>query len=238
MTKRLLLHKYEPKYLDDFEQKDIVGLLKKFIEIDLIKILFVSKQSNGKTTFIKAIINEYYKGETEHVLFINNVKEYGVSYYKNEVKHFCKTPSTMKKMIVLDDFDYMNEQNQQIFKNIIEKFNLHYIISCTNPQKVLLNIQSLMNIIEIKKMPRDKMMNIYNKIKTEEELVISEEVENYMVDTNINQMINNMEKYLLMDTPITLEIAKQSSSDIKTSIFQNYLNELENKNLTGCIEIF
>jgi len=237
-TQRLLLHKYEPKCLDDFEQKYIVTLLKKFIEIDIIKILFVSKQSNGKTTFIKAIINEYYKGETEHVLFINNVKEYGVSYYKNEVKHFCKTPSTRKKMIVLDDFDYMNEQNQQIFKNIIEKFNLHYIISCSNPQKVLLNIQSLMNIIEIKKMPRKNMLNIYNRIKMEEDLDICEEVENYIIDTNVNQMINNMEKYILMDTKITLEIAKQSSSDIKASIFENYLHELENKNLNACIEIF
>lgn len=237
-TQRLLLHKYEPKYLDDFEQKDIVEILKKFIEIDIIKILFVSKQSNGKTTFIKAIINEYYKGETEHVLFINNVKEYGVSYYKNEVKHFCKTPSSRKKMIVLDDFDYMNEQNQQIFKNIIEKFNLHYIISCSNPQKVLLNIQSLMNIIEIKKMPRENMLNIYNRIKMEEDLDICEEVENYIIETNVNQMINNMEKYILMDTKITLEIAKQSSSDIKASIFENYLHELKNKNLNACIEIF
>jgi len=237
-TQRLLLHKYEPKCLDDFEQKDIVTLLKKFIEIDIIKILFVSKQSNGKTTFIKAIINEYYKGETEHVLFINNVKEYGVSYYKNEVKHFCKTPSSRKKMIVLDDFDYMNEQNQQIFKNIIEKFNLHYIISCSNPQKVLLNIQSLMNIIEIKKMPRENMLNIYNRIKMEEDLDICEEVENYIIDTNVNQMINNMEKYILMDTKITLEIAKQSSSDIKASIFENYLHELKNKNLNACIAIF
>lgn len=237
-TQRLLLHKYEPRRLDDFEQNDIVQILKKFIEIDMINILFVSKQSNGKTTFIKAIINEYYKGETEHILFINNVKDHGVSYYKNEVKHFCKSPSSRKKMIVLDDFDYMSEQNQQIFKNIIEKFNLHYIISCSNPQKVLLNIQSLMNIIEIKKMPQENMLNIYNKIKTSEKIDICEEVDNYITDTNVNQMINNLEKYYLMDTKITLDIAKQSSSDIKPSIFQNYLTELKNKNLNKCIEIF
>jgi predicted AAA+ superfamily ATPase len=73
--KPLLLHKYAPLHLDDFEQAN--AILKEFIEFDIIKILFTSKQSNGKTSLIKAVINEYYKDADrykENILFINNIK--------------------------------------------------------------------------------------------------------------------------------------------------------------------
>lgn len=239
--KPLLLHKYSPKQLDDFEQNS--GILKKFVESDIIKILFTSKQSNGKTSILRATINEYYKDldkYRDNILSINNIKEYGVTYYKTEVKHFCKTPSLndKKKMIVLDDFDYISEQNQQIFKNIIESFpNIHYLLSCSNPQKVSLNIQSLLHIVEVKKISHEGLTNIFNTIRYGENLVIDEDAEKYVVDSNINQMINNLEKYKLLKMNITLDIVKQISTDIKSSIFQEYIEKMEEGNLHDAIEI-
>ena len=229
MVKELLLYKYEPKYLDDFEENEnITSILKSFIKIDIIRILFVSRQSNGKSSYIKAIINEYYKGNTQDILYINNLKDYGISFYKNDVQHFCKTPSpTTKKMIVLDDFDFMNEQCQQIFKNIMEKYtNIHFLLSCSNPQKIILGIQSLMHIIEIKKLQPEKMLNIFNKIKKEEEIIIGDIELN-----NVKQMINTMEKYMLLNIETNIECSLKP-------IFQSYLNELKNKNITKCIDIF
>jgi len=239
--KPLLLHKYAPERLCDFEQNS--KILKDFIDSDIIKILFTSKQSNGKTSLIKAVINEYYTDidkYKENILFINNIKDYGVAYYKTDVKHFCKTPSLndKKKMIVLDDFDYITDQNQQIFKNIIECFpNIHFLLSCSNPQKVSLTIQSLLHIVEVKKISRDGLYKIYNNIKTNEELVIDKEAEEYIIDSNINQMINNMEKYKLLKMDITLNIVKQISSDIKQSVFREYIEELKKGNLHNAIII-
>jgi DNA polymerase III delta prime subunit len=139
----------------------------------------------------------------------------------------------------LDDFDFMNEQNQQIFKSIIEKFpNIHFLMSCSIPQKIITGIQSMMHIIEIKKISIDKMKNIFEKIKISENIDIDEKTENYIIDQNINQMINSMEKYLLLDIKITKEIAIQCSTNIKDSIFELYLKEFENKNIKKCIEIF
>lgn len=245
MNVTTLLHKYKPKYLDDFEENENINdILKSFIRLDTIRILFVSKHSNGKTSYINAIINEYFKNidnYSDNILYINNLKEYGISFYKNEVVHFCKTPPIIskKKIIVLDDFDFMNEQNQQIFKSIIEKFpNIHFLMSCSMPQKIILGIQSLMNIIEIKKLNNDKMLNIFNKIKKNENLVIDAKIEKYIIEKNINQMINSMEKYLLLDMDMTLDIAEQISTNINNSIFITYLKELENKNIKKCIEIF
>jgi DNA polymerase III delta prime subunit len=244
MTKTLL-HKYKPNYLDDFEDNEnITDVLKTFISLDIIRILFISKQSNGKTSYINAIINEYYKdveNYTDNVLCINSVKDYGMSFYKNELVHFCKTPSFIckKKMIVLDDFDFISEQNQHIFKNIIENFpNIHFLLSGSTPQKIITSIQSMLHIIEIKKITPEKMMNIFNKIKTNEGIDIDENVEKNIIEkSNINQMINTLEKCLLLKMKITEDVAANFST-IKNSLFITYLKEVENQNLSKGIEIF
>lgn len=235
----LLINKYYPKTLDDFVDTDLSSLLKEFIKMNIIKILFISKESNGKTAFINAIINYYY-GKSDNVLVINNIKEYGINYFKNEVIQFCRSPSltSKKKMIVLDDFDSLNETNQQIFKNIIETYDINYILSCSTPQKLTESIQSMLHVIEIKQMLPHQLNIIYDKIKSEEKLVIDEETKSYLVNfLNIKQIINNMEKFKLINIPITLNLAKELSSDIHPQIFQKYIDEISNKNLNGCIKI-
>ena len=237
----LLIHKYYPKTLDDFVDPQIPTLIKEFIKVNTLKLLFISKQSNGKTAFINAIIRDYYGKVTSDVLIINNIKEYGISYFKNEVIQFCRSPSftNKKKMIVLDDFDCLNDNNQYIFKNIIETYDINYILSCSSPQKILESIQSMLYVIEIKKITSQKISIIYDEIKSKEALIIDEETKNYIVNfLSIKQMINNMEKYKLLNIPITIEMAKELSSTIHPQIFQRYIEELENKNLNGCIKIF
>jgi DNA polymerase III delta prime subunit len=237
----LLIHKYYPKTLDDFVDPQIPTLIKEFININTLKLLFISKQSDGKTAFVNAIIHDYYGKITGDVLVINNIKEYGVSYFKNEVIQFCRSPSftNKKKMIVLDDFDYLNDSNQYIFKNIIETYDINYILTCSSPQKILESIQSMLYVIEIKKITHEKIGIIYDKIKTIEGLTIDEETKDYIVNfLTIKQMINNMEKYKLLNIPITIDIAKELSSVIHPQLFQQYIAEIENKNLIGCINIF
>lgn len=235
----LLINKYYPKTLDDFVDVELSSLIKEFIKINTIKILFISKQSNGKTAFINAIINDYY-GKSDNVLSINNIKEYGINFFKNEVIQFCRSPSltNKKKMIVLDDFDSLNETNQQIFKNIIETYDINYILSCSTPQKLTESIQSMLHVIEIKEMTNENMNIIYDKIKKDEELDIDDETKTYLVNfLNIKQIINNMEKFKLLNTPITIDIAKNLSSDIHPQIFKNYIDNVEKKNLHECIKI-
>jgi len=66
-------------------------------------------------------LREYYNMDRipmDNVLYINNLHEQGISYYRSEVKTFCQTPSSVsgkKKFIVLDDIDIINEQVNKYF---------------------------------------------------------------------------------------------------------------------------
>ena len=139
---KLFIHKFQAMYFDDFEiNDDLINVLKMFIEMNSLNLLLVGGIASGKTSLLNAIIREYYKGYSpkeysENVLCINNLKEQGIGFYRNEVKTFCQTCSKIKnkkKIIFLDDIDLINEQSQQCFRNCIDKFskNVHFISSCT-----------------------------------------------------------------------------------------------------------
>ena len=154
------------------------------ITIDSLNMLLIGDLGCGKTSLINAIIHDYYSdikcGELNNhennyknnILTINTLKEQGILYYRNEVKNFCQTKSSIygkKKIILLDDFDHINEQSQQIFRSYIDKYssNVHFIASCNQSQKVIDSIQSRLNIIKIKPLTNENISKIINKISAQ-----------------------------------------------------------------------
>ena len=60
----------------------------------------IGNHCTGKTTILNTIINEYYFNIDQqlihdNLLHINNLQEQGISYYRQEVKTFCQTPSSI-----------------------------------------------------------------------------------------------------------------------------------------------
>ena len=91
---RLFVYKYQPLYFDDFgKSNDVISTLKSLICIDYLNILLVGDMASGKTSLLNALIREYYVGYNpkdyeDNVLYINNLKEQGINYYRTDVKTF------------------------------------------------------------------------------------------------------------------------------------------------------
>ena len=249
---KLFIHKYQPIYFTDFEiDQNIVEILNTLIEIDNLNILIIGDMGSGKTSLMNAIILEYYKGNhqtaiQENILHINSLKEQGINYYRNDVKTFCQTTSTIykkKKIIVLDDIDFINEQSQQVFRNCIDKFshNVHFICTTTNRQKVIESLQSRLLTIKIKSLQKEKLHTIMTKIMTTENIQMSLDVQYFILDICNNTakiLINYMEKCKLLNTEITMDIAKSICTNISFSIFQEYTENVKKNDLPTAIKIF
>ena len=248
---RLFIHKYQPLYLKEFGQdNEVVKILKTLILIDNLNILLIGDMASGKTSFLNAIIREYYNGYTykdydENILYINSLKEQGINYYRTDVKTFCQTCSNIKnkkKIIVLDDIDLINEQSQQVFRNCIDKYshNVHFISSCSNIQKVIESLQSRFTIIKIKQLKRENLINIINNIKLSENIEIVEDAQNFIINISNNTvkiLINYMEKFKLLNEKITLNLAIQLCSNISFFIFEEYTTLILNKKLKEAINL-
>ena len=251
MNQQLLLHKYQPLYFKDFESDDeTIDILTTMININNLNILFIGDIGSGKTTYLNATIKEYYKDYSptqyqDNLLYINSLKEQGINYYRNDVKTFCQTCSTIKnkkKIIVLDDIDVINEQSQQVFRNCIDKYsnNVSFIATCSNSQKVIESLQSRLSIIKIHSLSKTSLHNIMTKIMLNENISITNEAQDFILNissSNTKNMINYMEKIKLLNMSIDIELANNICTNISFFIFEDYTTLLKKNDITNAIKI-
>lgn len=244
--------KYKPYFISDFYlEKAHLTVLKALNELDDLNLLIVGNSCSGKTSLIYAIIREYYgMNETAvfpeyNIMFINNLKEQGIQYFRTEMKTFCQSKSNIpgkKKIIVVDDIDIINEQSQQVFRNYIDKYskNVHFISVCTNIQKVNESLQSRLHILKINQVNREKLETTMNKIIEKEQLQIDNEAKEFVLnisDNSIRVLINHLEKIYILGQPIDMGLAHKLCSNISYVQFDNYIRKLKARDLKGAIAI-
>ena len=248
---KLFVNKYQPLIFNDFGiDEEIIKILKTLIVMDNLNILLIGDVASGKTSLLNSLIREYYIGHNpkeyeDNIMYINNLKEQGINYYRNDVKTFCQTCSAIKgkkKFVVLDDIDLINEQSQQVFRNCIDKFshNVHFISSCSNIQKVIESIQSRLTIIKIKPLQKEQLFKIIGKIKACENISMDNEAEEFIVNISnktVKILINYMEKFKLVNEHITFNLAVKLCSNISFITFEDYTNLIKNKKINESIKL-
>tara|TARA_X000001036_G_scaffold249829_1_gene232738 strand:- start:376 stop:1335 length:960 start_codon:yes stop_codon:yes gene_type:complete len=232
------LIKYQPKNINEFIiDNDFKAFIKLLLTNDNFNILLNGKSGTGKTCMLKIIINEYYNNYSKNdiegnVLYINNLKDQGIQFYRNEVKTFCQTKCSIygkKKTIIIDDLDSINDQSQQVFRNCIDNYskNINFIASCCNNQKILENIQSRLLVIKLPDIKYDHLKLTFDRIKELENINIDTDAENLIIrlcDNSIRLLINYMEKLKLLDCPIDKHIVNNVCTNISFDTFNNLNN--------------
>lgn len=244
------LKKYQPQFYNEFIiDKDYIKLLNTLLEMDNLNILLIGNSGSGKTSIIEATIREYYKSDSipnNNVLVINNLKDQGIQYYRNEVKIFSQTRTNIpgkKKFIILDDIDLINEQSQQVFRNCIDKYshNVHFLSSCTNIQKVIDSVQSRCSIIKINSMDKKSLNKIFEKIKNAENINIHPSAQRLILNicnNSIRQLINYLEKFKLLNETITTNKVKKICTNISFYEFEKFTEYwLNDKDINKSIDI-
>lgn len=237
---------FKPKEFEDFNiSESDLKILKIFIENNNLNFIINGDTSTGKTSLINVIINKYYNLDNytekdkknimdNNILTINILKDQGIQYYRNDVKNFCNSCSIIKdkkKILVIDSIDNINEQNQYVFKNYIEKYsNVNYIISCNDINKIYESLLHKLEIIKIKPTTYDFLYNLFLKINKNMKINLQKNEYEYLIHISENSipcLINNMEKINLLNIKNKenkMEIIKNCSSIILENNFKIYIN--------------
>ena len=243
------LKKYQPqKYNQFIIDKDYIDVLKTMINMDNLNILLIGNNGSGKTSLIEATIREYYNTDKipyKNVLVINNLKDQGIQYYRNEVKTFSQIRSHIKgkkKIIILDDIDLINEQSQQVFRNCIDKYsyNVHFLASCTNIQKVIDAVQSRCCIIKIKPFKKTLLNKIFNNIKKKENIIIDKNAQDLILNicnNSVRQLINYLEKFKILNERITSELVQEICTNISFYELDKYTKLCMKKNIEEAVHV-
>jgi len=249
-----LHRKYKPYYLNEFILKPkLKSIIDTLFKIDDLNCLFIGDPNSGKTTILECILRTYYNLNKQqsfphqNILVINNLKDQGINYYRNEMKTFCQSKCTIygkKKTIVIDDIDTINEQCQQVFRNYIDKYNnnVNFICVCSNIQKVIETIQSRLYVFKLHLLDSKQIRSIMNTITTNENITLGPRVEDYLIkisDYNIRNIIHYLEKiYIYTSDTIDLETCKQLCSNISMTPFEEFITYMKQDNIHESLRLF
>ena len=250
------INKYKPKLLDDFNfETNLCHIIKIFIEIDTLNLLIVGDSNSGKTTLLNAIIREYYgllSNEIDisflenNILYINNLKEQGIQYYRTEMKTFCQLYSNIpgkKKLIVVDDLDNINQQSQEVFRSYLDNYsnNVSFISVCSNVQKVIESLQSRLHILSLPSPSKMNCLKILERIVKAENINISEDAKEYLIkisQNSVRNVINHLEKMWILGCEIDINTCKELCFNIPLVLFEKYIEYfIKNDGLQDAIMI-
>lgn len=227
----LFISKYVPRCFADFKYKEeLIYDLKMLIELNEMNIIFVGETGVGKSMLINILINECYtKEEIEtHVLVINSLSDLNVVQCRTDLKYFCQLKThTKKKMVCIDDLDLINESNQQVMRNFIDKYssNVNFVCTCTNIKKVVEPMYSRLISINLSLYTSEQLYNIFNTICTKEKINIKDDAKKFLI-TNTNNSIRHLlsiiEKCKLYKCDISIELASKLCTNISFKDFDNY----------------
>ena len=158
-TDFLWVEQYRPKTIEDcILPESLKSLFSSFIKKgELSNMLFSGTPGIGKTTVAKALCEEM----NCDWIMINGSEEGGIDVLRNKIKNFASTVSLSggKKVVILDEADYLNPQSTQpALRGFVEEFhkNCRFILTCNFKNRIIEPLHSRFSNIEFKVNPKDK----------------------------------------------------------------------------------
>ena len=168
-TDFLWVEEYRPKTIDDcILPQSLKTLFQSFIKKgEISNMLFSGTPGVGKTTVAKALCEQM----NCDWIMINGSEEGGIDVLRNKIKNFASTVSLSggKKVVILDEADYLNPQSTQpALRGFVEEFhkNCRFILTCNFKNRIIEPLHSRFSNIEFKINNKEKpqlQTQLYNR---------------------------------------------------------------------------
>ena len=213
-TDFLWVEEYRPKTIDDcILPQSLKTLFTSFIQKgELSNILLSGPPGIGKTTVAKALCDQL----NCDWIMINGSQEGGIDVLRNKIQNFASTVSLSggKKVVILDEADYLNPQSTQpALRGFIEEFhkNCRFILTCNFKNRLIDPLHSRFSTIEFR---------IANKDKPKLASKLFERAVYILKEQNVD-----------FDEPVLAELIKKHFPD-----FRKLINELQRYSVSGKID--
>ena len=206
MEHLLWTEKYRPRTVEEcILPERLKAVFQQYVnQKELPNLLLAGGAGVGKTTIAKAMCNEI----GCDYMVINGSDENGVDTIRVKIKNYASSVSLSggRKVVILDEADYLTPNAQAILRNAIEEFaaNCSFIFTCNYKNKIIDPLHSRCAVIEfgLKNGEKQKMAAAFFKrithiLDTEkvefDEKVIVEVVKKHFPD--FRRVINELQRY-------------------------------------------
>ena len=206
MEHLLWTEKYRPQTVEDCILPDRLKVVfQEYVNQKQIpNLLLTGGAGVGKTTIAKAMCNEI----GCDFMVINGSDENGVDTIRVKIKHYASSMSLAggRKVVIIDEADYLTTNAQAILRNAIEEFaaNCSFIFTCNYKSKIIEPLHSRCAVIDfvLKADEKTKMASAFFKRTTHildtekveyDGKVIAELVKKHFPD--FRRVINELQRY-------------------------------------------
>ena len=231
MSNTLWVEKYRPTKIEDCILPDeIKTTFQSIVDSgEIPNLLLTGSPGIGKTTVAKALCNQL---DCDWLMINGSDEGRMIDTLRTTVVNYASTVSLSggKKVIVIDEADYMNKDSvQPALRGVIEEFskNCRFIFTCNFKNRIIPALHSRCSVVDFIISKNDKpalgmeMLENVKRILNEEgvkykESVLVQLVLKYFPD--FRRVINELQKYSLNGI-IDEDILKQSSDENFNELF-------------------
>ena len=231
MNNTLWVEKYRPTKIEDCILPDeIKTTFQSIVDSgEIPNLLLTGSPGIGKTTVAKALCNQL---DCDWLMINGSDEGRMIDTLRTTVVNYASTVSLSggKKVIVIDEADYMNKDSvQPALRGVIEEFskNCRFIFTCNFKNRIIPALHSRCSVVDFVISKNDKpalgmeMLENVKRILNEEgvkyeESVLVQLILKYFPD--FRRVINELQKYSLNGV-IDEDILKQSSDENFNELF-------------------
>ena len=179
MSEFLLVEKYRPHKIEECILPDrIKKVFQEYVKEENIPNLMLTGPAGcGKTTVAKAMCEEI---GLNH-LFINSSDERGIDMLRTKIKGYASTVSLTggRKVIILDEADYLTPEAQAALRGAIEEFseNCSFIFTCNFKARLIDALHSRCAVIDFSLKGDEKAVMAMDMFKRVKQILKEENVE-------------------------------------------------------------
>lgn len=243
---------FTPKHIDDVlipNKKEWCSFYQQCMEQNDLNIACVGPRDSCKSTLLNIVIQDFIRDhnavEEKNIVYrLSIFDDVPLQTHPNLLTIFCQAHKNHDKLVYIDRFDEYNDQNQQLLKGYMDKYNLlrstykvHFLIEATQPNQLKDIIKSRMNIFHTQPLTFQELHPIFRRLCETRLIQLNPNIEQYFNEkdtitvSSIRLFLKKM--ILLKQKEVDCNTLQDNYDCMDMSIFKNYLESIENGDISN-----